>query len=297
MVFRIPRGYDTNRTSYQELSEGVRPEASAVPMEAWTGLAAVRVDELAHDPIVLDAGTVVGIASGGDAAGKIFPCHNLSGTTEIDMVHHSDGVSWGLPITTVVADVNQLTDGPVKPLGVVFAPTYSFILQDKFTNYKRNENVGIVTNYLIQVPARTIAERAIITGDRVMIASQSDMANGASNDEHGKVEYGQITNGAPTLGTLAKWDGTTATEDFVIGRCFRSFVFATGSNDVTYRDDISNISLTDAGAAEFKALARVQTVPGLTLSGSGTAGAPGWLLTSVSDGSGNFSVLTILVRL
>lgn len=290
MVFRIPRGYDTNRTSYQELSEGVRPEASAVPMEAWTGLAPVRIDEIAHDPIVIDAGTVVGIASGGDAVGKIFPCHNLSGTQVLGMVHHSDGVSWGLPTTTVITDVHQLTDGPVKPLGIVFAPTYSFILQDKFTNYKRNENVGIVTNYLIQIPAKTEAERAIITGDRVMVASQGDMGNGIIN-------YGQITNGDPTLGTLAKWDGTAAQEDFVIGRCFRSFVFATGSNDTTYQDDLANVSLTDAGAAEFKALARVQTVPGLTLSGSGSAGAPGWLLKAVADGSGNYSVLTILVRL
>lgn len=290
MAFRIPRGYDTNRTSYQELSEGVRPEASTVPMEAWTGLAPVRVDELSHDPIVLDAGTVVGIASGGFADGKIFPAHALSGTTLVSMVHHSDGVSWGLPILTVTDSVEVMTDGPVKPLGLVFQPIYSFILQDKFTNYKRSENVGVVTDYLIQIPARTEAERQIKTGDRVQVASQLDMGIIT-------VSYGQITNGDPTLGTLAKWDGTAANEDFVIGRCFRSFVFATGSNDTTYQDDLDNVSLTTAGAAEFKALARVQTVPGLTLAGSGSAGAPGWLLKAVADGGGDYSVLTILVRL
>ena len=49
--FRTPRGYAVERPSYQELSEGVRLEASAVPTEAWSGLPPVRVDEVHHDPV------------------------------------------------------------------------------------------------------------------------------------------------------------------------------------------------------------------------------------------------------
>ena len=73
MALRIPRGYDTNRPPYSEICEGQRPTVQNVPLEAWTGLPPVRIDEHHHDPIVLDAGTLVGVATGAGAAGKLFP--------------------------------------------------------------------------------------------------------------------------------------------------------------------------------------------------------------------------------
>jgi hypothetical protein len=285
MAQRIPRGYDVNRTPYQEISEGVRPQASTVPMEAWTGLPPVRVDELAHDPIVLDAGTVVGIASGGLANGKLFPATAFGGTGNVFLRHHSDGSSWGLPIVDNIATLNVIAGGPVKPLGVVFQPIYGFTLNTAFTNYKRNENVGVVTDYLIQVPARTTEERAIRAGDMVMVSTTAQ-------------EYGHgLAAGTAPMGTLEAWDGLASTINFCIGRCFQNIVFATGSNSVVLSDDFPATSLTAAGQAEFKGLERVQTVPGLTVSGSGTKGVPGWLTKAQSDGSGNYRGLTILVRL
>jgi hypothetical protein len=302
MAFRTPRGYDVNRPSYQELSQGIRPEASTVPMEAWTGLAPVRVDEIHHDPIVLDAGTCVGIATGGAAEGKLFPAHTQSGATAMTLVHHSDGATWGLPAANHVESAAYFTAGPVLPLGVVYQPIYSFMLQSQFTNYKRNENVGVVTDYLIQVPATTAEERAIMAGEMVMV-SKTAVQQGAVAAGTARIGRYQRYQGDPAGAGVAATVGLLKSalfdSQFVVGRCFSALTFATGTASVNtvLSADYSNVSLTTAGAAEFKGLSKVQTVPGLGLGGSGTAGTPAWLRDAQSDSSGNYKALTILIRL
>ena len=287
--FRIPRGYDVSRPGYQELSEGVRPEASAVPMEAYADLPPVRIDELHHDPIVLDAGTVVGMATGGLADGTLFPATAQTGGAPITLWHHSDGATWGLATASETSTLNALTGGAVKPLGMIFQPIYSFKLEDTHPNYKRVDSVGVVTDYLVQVPARSAEERALKAGDKVMVSKT------ASDYGHG------VTSTLATLGTLQAWDGSTVADlEFVVGTCFQNLQFASDSGASAgdrVDADLANVALTTAGSAEFKGLERVQTVPGLGLSGSGTKGVPGWLLGARADGSGNFHALTILVRL
>jgi len=284
MAYRIPRGYAVNRPPYQEISEGIRPSASAVPMGAWTGLPPVRIDDITHDPIVIDAGTVVGIATGGFAVGKLFPAHQLTGATTITLEHHSDGATWGLPATDAAFTSNVLTGGPVLPLGVVFQPIYSFILQANFTNYTRNVNVGIVTDYMIQVPAKCAAEKNIRAGQMVMVHSTAQ-------------NYGVIAAGTASMGGFQAWDGTAGTLNFVVGRCFSNLHFATGTATNTILSDDTAAALTTSGAAEYKDLARVNTVPGLGLAGSGTGGVPSWLMKAQSDASGYYYALTILIRL
>ena len=296
MAYRIPRGYGRNRPQYQELSEGVRPEATAVPMEAWTGLAPVRVDELHHDPIVLDPGTIVGIATGGDADGKLFPAHGLTGSNQIWMKHHSDGATWGLEAVTHEYNVTQITAGPVYPLGVIFQPIYSFALQATYTNYKRNENVGFVTDYLIQIPAINEEERNIQAGDKVCVG-----LNLPPNPETGTSvgEYGQSVTAGKEMGRFSAYNGTLAEVRYIIGTCLKRTTFATGTASTKLSDEsaISNITLSTTGIAEFKGLDKVQTVPGLGLAGSGTAGVPAWLTGAVSGADTNYHMLTILVRL
>jgi hypothetical protein len=260
-------------------------------MEPYEDLPPVRIDEYSHDPIVLDAGTVVGIASGGLAAGKLFPAHVHTGAAgAIKLWHHSDGATWGLATSTQTLTVNQLTGGPVKPLGMVFQPIYSFKLQATHHNYTRNVNVGVVTNYMVQIPARNAQERAIVAGDRVMV-------NTAAYD------YGHnVTASLPTLGTLQKfeaYDGALPVE-YLVGVCYQNLNFATDSTasaNALLDADYDNLALTTAGQAEFKGLERVQTVPGLGLAGSGTKGVPSWLVKARQDASGQFFALTILVRL
>lgn len=294
MAFRTPRGYEVNRPSYQELSQGIRPEASTVPMAAFTGLQPVRVDELHHDPIVIDAGTIVGIATGGVADGKLFPAHTQSGNTALTLKAHSDGATWGLGTADYVDTASVLTAGAVKPLGVVYQPIYSFMLQEQFTNYKRNENVGIVTDYLIQVPAVNAEERDIDAGDLVMVSKTGVQQGQVAADTVAMGRYAKHATGDTSLAALQAGQRELG---FVVGRCFQKVLFATGTASTKLSADLSNISLTTAGKAEFKGLDKVQTVPGLGLGGSGTGGAPAWLRDAVSDGSGNYYALTMLIRL
>jgi hypothetical protein len=295
MAFRTPRGYDVNRVPYQEISEGIRPGAAAVPMEAWTGLPAVRVDELAHDPIVIDAGTFVGIASGGLASGKVMPAfHGTGDATSMNLKHHSDGATWGLNPANESQALGRLVGGnSVKPLGVVYQPIYSFALQEKYTNYTRNENLGILTDYLIQIPATNASQRALKAGDLVQV---TQILNA------GVVEYGLrsgLTAAAKVAGEIQAWDGTAAGMEFVVGRVYANLLFATGTASINTKlsADYDNITLSTAGADEFKGLSRVQTVPGLAVAGSGTAGTPGWLAEAQANAGGDFFALTILVRL
>jgi len=294
MAFRTPRGYEVNRPSYQELSQGIRPEASTVPMAAFTGLMPVRVDELHHDPVVIDAGTIVGIASGGVADGKLFPAHAQSGNTDLTLTAHSDGASWGLGTSNYVATAANLTAGAVKPLGVVYQPIYSFMLQEQFTNYKRNENVGVVTDYLIQIPATNAEEREIAAGDLVMVHKTAVAQGQVAADTASMGRYQKHTVG--TQDVVALQTGQRE-QGFLVGRCFQRILFTAGTASTKLSADFGNTTLTTAGAAEFKGLDKVQTVPGLGLGGSGTDGSPAWLRDAVSDGSGNYYALTILIRL
>ena len=287
MAFRTPRGYEVARPPYQEIQEGVRPETSTVPMEAYTGLAPVRVDKLHDDPIVIDAGTIVGIATGGTASGKIFPAHAVTGQITMHF-QASDATDWALPAADVTTTAAAVTAGPVLPLGVVTMPVYSFFLQAQYENYKRNENVPIVTDYMIQIPAVNDDERAIRAGDLVMINDVALLG------EYGRI--GDVASASNLLGRFQRWDGTAASMDKVIGRCYQNLNFSDGANSATLSAD-STVALTTAGSAEFKGLERVQTVDGLGNAGSGTAGAPSWLRSAISDGSGNYYALTILVRL
>ena len=300
--FRTPRGYAVERPSYQELSEGVRLEASAVPTEAWSGLPPVRVDEVHHDPIVLDAGTIVGLATGGLAVGKLFPAHGCTGNIHLASTS-DDQTNWGIT-NQGTQSAATLTAGDVLPLGIVYQPIYSFQLQNTFTNYKRNENVGILTNYLIQIPAITAKERSLRDGDMVMVSQIGGEAAAAItvdgetpvNAEYGRV--GDLLSSASSLiGRYERYDNTAANLKFVVGRVVKAITFATGSASSKLADDYSNITLTTAGAAEWKDLDKVQTVPGLGLAGSGTSGTPGWLRDARSDVSGNYKLLNILVRL
>lgn len=284
--FRIPRGYSVNVPQYRELMEGVRPESSATPMEAWTGLPPVQIEELHHDPVVIMPGTFVGIATGGTAAGKLFPAHGITGNMTGRFSSTDD--TWGLRTSDATWAAGTITAGPVLPLGVVYNPVYSFNLQEAFVNYKRNESVGVLTDYLIQIPAITSAERDIKIGEMVMI-------NNTANEYGRAASLASINN---LMGRLKAWDNSATTLKFVVGRCLGKVEFADGSASAgTKLNADSTWSLTTAGKAEFKGLDKVQTVPGLGLAGSGTKGVPAWLQEATADGDGKYYALNILVRL
>lgn len=288
--YRIPRGYGIDTVQYQEISEGVRPQGSALPVEAWTGLPPVLVDEVHHDPIVLMPGTFVGIATGGYADGKLFPAHTQTGNITL-YGNADDSTYWGLRGGDLTATANLVTAGPVPPLGVIYNKVYSFKLQDQFLNYKRNDNVGVLTDWLIQIPAVTANERLIRVGDLVQISTAGTVYGRGATLESNSTEDS-------LMGRLMPWDGTAASMKYVIGRCYGKIAFADGTAaaDARLKDD-TTYTLTTAGRNEFKGLEKVQTVPGLGNAGSGTKGVPTWLLDARADSSGSYYALTILVRL
>lgn len=318
MVLRIPRGFARNVPNYQELCEGVRPVDTAAPREAYTGLPHVRIDEHNHDPFVLDPGTVVGRVSYTGAAstlyGKVVPCvmpTGMSGTVgggpgvsfaptlaEASVVLRIKGsteanTNWGMPDGTS-GDITNI--GVVKPLGVIYQPIYSFILNTRYTNYKRNVNIGVVTDYVILIPAVNAEEQAIKDGDVVMVGS---------GDYYG-LEWGSDYT-YKRAGRYARYNMNWAyANERVVGRCLKKIRIATTSSTTAgtkLADDLDNITLTTEAQAEFGGLDKVQTVPGLGNTGSATKGIPSNLLDARLDNGENYPstkcywALVLLIRL
>lgn len=307
MAIRKPRGYTVNRPPFVEICEGARPNVQALVLEAWTGLPIVRLDDHHNDPIVLDAGTIVGVATGSfgstSIAGTLMPAawvSGMSGSYSSDawtLRFASTDTAWGFPND----DTTDLSIGNVKPIGVVFQPIYSFYLQQYFTNYKRTESVGVVTDYVIQIPAITDDEHVIRAGDVVCVApDQFDYGLAGSVTLNNLA--GRFARRASIVSDLDVGAGSIMQpemDEFVVGRCLKSFTFATGTASTKFQTDYDNGATTVTAAAknEFVGLDKVQTVPGMALAGSGTGGVPGHLLGGYADSDGNYRALTILVRL
>jgi hypothetical protein len=306
----------------------MRPNSQAAPRLPFTGLAHVRIDEVHHDPIVIDAGTIIGIITGQtglDLAGhsqaaqqKAFVAANsgffvpamlgygtnirgnqtgvaLSGTLNNQSVLINIGTTdaettWGIAGASGTAfNVNV---GEVKPIGVVTQPVYSSYLPIAFTNYKRQHSVGFVTEYVIQIPATNDEEVAINSGDVVMLGSGVHHGAGVTSPYNAQKLAGRYAKFNPSV-NLA--------EERKIGRCLKKTFLGQGGSTVSEGALLSS-SLSDFTAsadllAEFAGLERVQTVPGLTLSGSETKGVPTFLLGARADASKRFWALTILVRI
>lgn len=295
MALRIPRGFARNIPSYREVCEGIRPTFQDTPLEAYTGLPHVRMDEVHHDPIVIDPGTLVGIVTGSlTGAGKVVPCTMVTGAVTpsgLWVLGSTEAASnFGLPGGTEY----QVPCGIVKPIGVVFQPIYSFILQTAFTNYKRTANVGILTNYVINIPAVNAEEVLIESGDIVMVGTGM---------KYGAGQSGTFATGSHLAGRYAKYSSSAyLAAERIVGRCYRRLLLGTASAATT-GDTLDaaitagQFTISAAAQTEFANLAKLQTVPGLGLSGSGTSGIPAYLLTARCDASKNFYALTMLIRI
>lgn len=304
MAIRVPRGYSVSRPYYNELCEGVRPVVGSLAKEAWTGLAHVRIDELHHDPIVIEPGTLVGVVTGGASVGegKIVPAVLGTGYADAgNLVQYGASNVWSLPTASGSASV-----GRVKPIGVCYQPIYSFNLQALYTNYTRNSAVGVVTDYVIQVPAVNSDEWLIEAGDAIMLGSGKrhgiafapPAASFPSHEAgfHLAGRYAAVKNYSALYNDM---------HDRVVGRALRKVKLGSDSRGAsavgqTILDSINNgtFSIDSAYDSEVAYISKTQTVPGLTgLTGSGTKGVPGFFLGAKADASGNFYGLTLLIRL
>tara|TARA_R110002074_G_scaffold402324_1_gene607023 strand:+ start:59662 stop:60588 length:927 start_codon:yes stop_codon:yes gene_type:complete len=308
MAIRVPRGFEVSRPYYNELCEGVRPVAGATAKEAWTGLAHTRIDEQHHDPIVLEPGTLVGMVTGGNAiaAGKMTPAVMGTGAADAgNLVQYGASNTWTLPAASGDAAV-----GRVKPIGVCYQPVYSFVLEALYTNYKRNSAVGVVTDYVIQVPAVNSDEWDIEPGDTIMLGAGKRHGVGFmpptplfethAVGTHLAGRYAATKNYAAAPYAL-EYGGSDET-DRTVGRCLKKVYLgylAGGAADVgkVLADNLATFTISAEATTEYANLEKIQTVPGLPLTGSGTKGIPGFWLGAKADAAGDLWGLTLLIRL
>jgi len=307
MAIRVPRGFEVSRPYYNELCEGVRPVAGATAKEAWTGLAHTRVDEQHHDPIVLEPGTIVGMVTGGNAVaeGKMVPAVMGTGAADGgDLIQYGASNTWTLPAASGDAAV-----GRVKPIGVCYQPIYSFVLEALYTNYKRNSAVGVVTDYVIQIPAVNSAEWNIEPGDAVMLGSGKRHGIGfmpptpsfATHAEgfHLAGRYAAVKDYFASPYSTLNTDSDLA--DRVVGRCLKKVFLGTGGSSTSQgdalADKLTDFTISAEATTEYSHLDKIQTVPGLPLSGSGTKGIPGFFLGAKADANKKYWGLTLLIRL
>jgi hypothetical protein len=312
MALRIPRGYAVNRPYFREVSEGVRPNSQAAPRLPHSGLAHVRVDEVHHDPIVIDAGTIIGVVTGltgatgqygvfsAGASGSFVPAMMRTGNIPVTNISTSIDsqmlvnlgsteatTTWGM-----AGPSGALLIGEVKPIGVVSQPVYSSYLTTAFTNYKRQHSLGFVTQYVIQVPATNVEETIINAGDVVMLGSGFHYGIGTTD----------FYDAQRQAGRYAKFNSDAyKAQERIIGRCLKKTFIGTGGSSTSVggllKDGLSDFTAASDLAAEFAGLERVQTVPGLTLSGAETKGVPTFLLGARADANKRYWALTILVRM
>lgn len=300
MAIRIPRGFAVNRPYYNELCEGQRPNNGGFAKEAWTGLAHTRVDEHNHDPIVIEPGTLIGIVTGGNtvAEGKVVPAVLGTGVVDAgDLVQYGASNVWGLPTASGNAAV-----GRVKPLGVCYQPIYSFNLQAAFTNYTRNTAVGLLTDYVIQVPAVNSDEWLIEPGDAVMLGSGKRHGVAFMAPSPSVPTHAAGSHLAGRYAPVKSYTGYGDLHDRVVGRCLRKILLGQGGSSTSQgdvlADKISDFTINSTANREFDYLSKIQTVPGLTgLAGTGTKGIPGFYLGARADANKNYWGLTILIRL
>ena len=324
MALRIPRGYAVNRPYFREVCEGTRPNSQAAPRLPFTGLPHVRVDEVHHDPIVIDAGTLIGNIVGPTGGGGLTTITGafvpafigggpvvttgaagiaLTGTPvpgsdslngqaaeNLQVIGSTEAATtWGLWGATS----GNLKLGAVLPIGVVTQPVYSSYLPIAFTNYKRQHSMGFVTEYVIQVPATNEEEVLISPNDRVMLGSGTHYGIGVTDPYAAQKLAGRYARFAP---------GAIRAQERIVGYCLKKTKLGSGGSSTATGDmlgsKLSDFTAAADLAAEFAGLERVQTVPGLAgLSGSETKGVPSFLLGARADGRKEYWALTILIRI
>lgn len=316
MAIRIGRGYEKIHHPYQELYEGVRPSIQGLRAAKFLPIA--MLDKLHDDdPIVLLPGTFVGrmnedtmvndtlLGTAEETARTLVP----AATAKYKITYTDKDNDFGIYDVDGATVTTKATAGTstgmlqkVKPIGIITAPVYSEVLKDKYTNYKRDLMPSVLMgNYTVVIPAITNSEKAIQPGDLVRVAGPTTQT--FTGDAHAATTKATNT-GFNVPGRLATYDPSTTAEqllgDYVVGRCIDKYVVARGTASTRLSADFddNNVTLSNLNTDhQYNTLKKVQTVPGLGLSGSGTQGIPAMFEHAVSDASGDYFALVIKLDL
>lgn len=280
MAIRKARGTEVVKAPFQELYEGSRPSIHGLKPASF--LPIVREDTRHEDdPVVLDPGTLVGLLGG-----ALVPASSSS----FNLAYADVDVEWSVKLqdgTTAATSGGTEALASIKPIGIVTAPVYSALLAESYTNYKRDLIPSILSgNYSILVPCTNADEHLIEAGDKVV------------------AKDGRFASLAQEISSLATSTDLTAAElnllagDFVAGRCINKITVATSSETAAgiTAEVAAGLAVSES---RFSTLSKVQTVPGLGLTGSETQGLPQmvWQHGVTEVTSGDIAVLEIRIDL
>lgn len=252
----------------------------------------------------------------------------LGNVTHVDNYDYSVGATQtGATVvsTDTTASTNHvgISGRGVKPVGIAYQDLYASWLGDAYINYERQPNVSFLTrDYVIQVPAVTANEIAIEPGDLVMmdgynneglVWSPATMPETGSNGGVGRIKaIADLTTGDVITHAIAGGgtviDNATGSigaavlegikvQEQVVGRCLRKIKvaqYASATQGTALSTNLTNMTRSNV-STEFADAGRVNTVPGLSLQGSGLKGVPAWARWSTADSNGDFWVLEIAV--
>ena len=238
---RIPRGYERNSNltrEFMEISEGQRPALQLRPAQY---LPVAYTDNYLNDNVVIAAGKIVAI----DASGDLVLCNGGASATlayaaaDVGVTIDLDSNGHDTYVTTSSTGYNSATSNKItgnKPIGVAPYDYYQNINQ----GFDSATPVGLTryTNYQIQDKVAVLCDYLI----EVPVKSGVDAS--------GKINSGDLVMSDKTGGFI-KWTNGTSDVTQIVGRCIQ-------------RSTVSAVDNLD----------KVQTVPGLGLSGSDTSGIP-----------------------
>ena len=303
MAPRIPRGYAEYHKPVQEIMEGQRPSLAALGNllpAPW--LPVYRIDKVHDDALVIPAGTIVGRINATDHANAYaavtaslrtsFLVPANAGTGEYTVTYSQNDIDYLIPdadaYPTVVAatGASDLSIEAVKPLGIATQDLYASHMSATWTNYERQHMVTFLSyGYVIMVPVMTASEASLQIGDLVQVEDQDD-----ANSTWRPASY------LNSVGRYKLWESGDNPE-FKVGRVLEKIALATQTSSVASQQldaAIAASNVTTSTVHDFSGLGKVQTVPGLGLTGSGTLGIPASMMKAVPQ-SQIYSALLISI--
>ena len=236
MASRIPRGYERNSNLVREFLEVSEGQRPALELRPAQYLPVKYQDHYLNDWVVITAGTIVAV----DASGFLVPAN---GGYHLPYTYTADDVSntvnfddAGRDDLVAAAGDTSTHQSANKPIGVAPYDYYQNINQ----GFDSATPVGLTkyTNYQIQDKVSILCDYLI------------EVPVKTANDASGSVAAGDLVM-SDADGAFVKWTNGKDSVDQIVGRCIqRKSVVAVDNLD------------------------KVQTVPGLGLSGSDTAGVP-----------------------
>lgn len=300
MAPRVPRGYAAYHKAIQEISESMRltlDGLGALLPAPW--LPVSRIDTVHDDAQVIPAGTIVGRINATDHADAYdavttakktsFLVPANAGTGEYTLTYGANDVTYltpdidSYPTVVAAAGTSTISIPAVKPLGIATQDLYASHMADTWTNYERQHMVSFLhQGYVIMIPVMTASENSLQIGDLVQVEDQDN-----ANATWRPASY------LNSVGRYKLWESGDNPE-YKVGRVVEKIPLATQTATAATQQLDAAIAASNVTAStvhNFGGLGKVQTVPGLGLTGSGTLGIPRSMLKAVPQSDVYYALL------